>query len=539
MPGEPARHCWRADAGTDALPWLADHRVHGNTVLPGAAHCGMALAAACEVFGAAPHEVEVTDVHFEQLLRLDRHTELSTVVTMTAPDRAHCEILARGEDGGWERQADAVLHRLTVRPEARTRSVDALRMRHPLPLDPAEFYGSLRRRGLEHGPAFTGITELRSVRHHDSYVAGVALPPAASDPAPGLPVHPVLLDLCAQLAVAPLMHEDDQALVLPVGMQAVRVLGDPATAAYGHAHISENARDAVVANVRLLDEGGTVVLAAHGIRFVRRAVRDTRPPTTGCWRSAGSGRPGPPRTAAAHRELAARGRGGRRRPGAGRRAAHPLRPYERLGPAAGRHRSRHLPRHPHRAARRRPRTAARRGAGVREPGRRGAGRAVLRRTRRLLGAVQAVTGTTAAPRLCVVTRGARNVEPGDTVDVGQSALRGLVRVAALEHPELRPALIDADPRHADPTEVALELLADADDDEVALRAGGRWVARLRPAPQAAPRAGPPRPAPCGTAWTASGCAPAGWATCRAWSTRSPGGGRPGRARSRCGSPPPA
>ncbi|MFH9869076.1 SDR family NAD(P)-dependent oxidoreductase [Streptomyces lydicus] len=487
VPGEPARHCWRADAGTDALPWLADHRVHGNAVLPGAAHCGMALAAACEVFGAAPHEVEVTDVHFEQLLRLDRHTELSTVVTMTAPDRAHCEILARGEDGGWERQADAVLHRLTVRPEARTRSVDALRMRHPLPLDPAEFYGSLRRRGLEHGPAFTGITELRSVRHHDSYVAGVALPPAASDPAPGLPVHPVLLDLCAQLAVAPLMHEDDQALVLPVGMQAVRVLGDPATAAYGHAHISENAPDAVVANVRLLDEGGTVVLAANGIRFARRAVRDT--PAADDWlleigwqRAArptpdGGGTPGS-WLLVGEADGAARVLAAALRTRCARTSVWDL-PLDDTGLDTFRDT-----------------LTERLAAGLEPPrgvvlvcGSPGGGEPAeqsLRRTRRLLGAVQAVTGTTAAPRLCVVTRGARNVEPGDTVDVGQSALRGLVRVAALEHPELRPALIDADPRHADPTEVALELLADADDDEVALRAGGRWVARLRPAPQAAP-----------------------------------------------------
>ncbi|MFE1765226.1 SDR family NAD(P)-dependent oxidoreductase [Streptomyces angustmyceticus] len=479
FPGEPARHCWRADAGTDALPWLADHRVHGNAVLPGAAHCGLALAAACEVFGAAPHEVEVTEVHFTQLLRLGADTEISTAVTMTAPDRAHCEILARNEQGDWEVQADAVLHRLSVRPDLRPRSVDAMSLRHPLPLDPAALYESLRRRGLEHGPAFTGVLDLHAGRHNDSFWARVAVPPGASTPPPGLPVHPVLLDLCAQLAVAPLVNEEDPALVLPVGMQAVRVLADPATAVYCHAHVSEITAEAIVANVRLLDDSGAVVLLVNGLRFARRVKRDTPEVDDWlldiAWRSAPRAAPDGGRApgswvvvgeadgsaqalAAALRSRCARtvvwdrplddtSLGGFRDALTGRLAA-----------------TLETPR-----------------AVVLVCGRAQGGEPTVQslwRTRRLLGAVQAIAATSSSPRLYVVTRGARGVLPSDEVDLGQTAVRGLLRVAALEHPEIRPVLVDADPHDADPEEVALELLADADDDEVALRADGRHVARL-------------------------------------------------------------
>ncbi|MCK7621743.1 type I polyketide synthase [Streptomyces sp. RS10V-4] len=489
VPGAPVRHCWRADGGTDALPWLADHRVHGSPVMPGAAYCGIALAAATEVFGAAPHEVDVTDVHFEQLLRLGRHTDLSTVVTMAAPDRAHCQILTRDAEGDWERQADAVLHRLTVRPDTRPRPIEALLVRHPVRLDPADLYRNLRGRGLEHGPAFTGITELRTERHHGSYFARITVPARANDPAPGLPVHPVLLDLCAQLAVAPLMHQDDTAPVLPVAVQAVRVLGDPARAEYCHAHISQNAPGGVVAHVRLLDGSGAVVAAVHGLRFVRRAVRSTtaapdwlleigwrrsdRSPAEdgrapGSWFLVGEADGSARILAAALRSRCARTSVWDRplddtpletlRDSLGERLAAGLEPPRAVVLVCGR------------------RSAA-------EP----AGDA-LRRTRRLLAAVQAVAAGPAAPRLYVLTQGARNVLPDDTVDLGQSPLRGLVRVAALEHPDLRPALVDADPRTADPADVAGELLADTEDDEVALRAGERWVARLRPAPT-----GPDRP----------------------------------------------
>ncbi|UKY53195.1 type I polyketide synthase [Streptomyces inhibens] len=479
VPGEPTRHCWHADTGTDALPWLADHRVHGNPVFPGAAHCGLALMAGCEVFGVAPHEVEVTDIHFEQLLRLERQTEISTVVTMTAPDRAHCEILARDEEGAWERQADAVLHRLSVRPEHRQRSVDAMSLRHPLPLDPADLYQSLRRRGLEHGPAFTGVTQLHTTRHHDSFWAEVGVPSEADTPAPGLPVHPVLLDICAQLAVATLMDQEDQGLVLPVGMQALRVIGDPLSAAYCHAHVSEVTPEAVVANVRLLDDSGAVVLVVNGLRFARRAVRGA--PAVDDWLLEVGWRSAPRATpdgghAPGSWVIVGEADGSARALASALRARcartvvwdppledTPLDTFrdsltERLAAALDTPRGVVL---------------VCGGASGGEPTEQS-----LWRTRRLLGAVQAITATNTSPRLYVVTRGARGVVPGDVIDVGQSAVRGLVRVGALEHPELRPVLVDADPHDADPEEVALELLADADDDEVALRAGGRHVARL-------------------------------------------------------------
>jgi NADPH:quinone reductase-like Zn-dependent oxidoreductase len=99
-------------------------------------------------------------------------------------------------------------------------------------------------------------------------------------------------------------------------------------------------------------------------------------------------------------------------------------------------------------------------------------------------------------RLYAVTRGARQARPGDVADPAQGALRGVVRVLALEHPELRATLIDADPS-ADPDaglrELARELLTDQGDgtegiegiqDEVALRGRERLVARLEQAPLA-------------------------------------------------------
>ncbi len=72
--GDPVRHTWVGDTGLAALPFLADHRVHDEAVLPGAAFHALALSAACTVFGAPADEVRVEDLTFRELLRLaDRH----------------------------------------------------------------------------------------------------------------------------------------------------------------------------------------------------------------------------------------------------------------------------------------------------------------------------------------------------------------------------------------------------------------------------------------------------------------------------------
>ncbi|MET8679696.1 type I polyketide synthase [Streptomyces sp. NPDC004647] len=485
IPGVPVRHCWRGEAGTAAQPWLADHRVHGEPVLPGAAYYALALTAACEVFDAAPHEVEVTGITFRELLRLEERTEVSTTVVVLAPDRAECEILARNDDGGWAGRATATLRRLATPPAHPPSVSDAtLALRHPVALDPASLYASLRNRGLEHGPAFAGLTDLHASRHGDSFWARIRLPEAAQAARHSLRIHPVLVDVCAQLVVAELISEPGHGLVLPVEVKAVRIFGDPATAAYCHARISEATEDSIVGHVRLLDEEGRPVMGIVGLRFVRRGGQSSAdvdrwfletgwhstprqegaaPVAPGSWVVIGE--------ADGSAEVLA---GHLRNSGATAEVldipvSAPI--AELTGSFARRPEGRGTPLRGVVLLCAPPRTGG-------EPA-----EEALRRTRRLLGTAQAIaTGHSDPPRLYAVTRSARGVEPGETVNLGQSALRGLVRVLAFEHPEMRATLVDADRAGDALRGVAEELLGAGPEDEIALRGRSRQVARLEYAP---------------------------------------------------------
>ncbi|MEV4383069.1 SDR family NAD(P)-dependent oxidoreductase [Streptosporangium sp. NPDC049644] len=87
-----------------------------------------------------------------------------------------------------------------------------------------------------------------------------------------------------------------------------------------------------------------------------------------------------------------------------------------------------------------------------------------------------------APRLWMVTRGAQAIFHGDEVALDQGALRGLVRTAMYEYPELRPTIVDLDPAllaHGTLAEqIVGEVLAESVEGEIAWRDGERRVALL-------------------------------------------------------------
>jgi hypothetical protein len=97
--------------------------------------------------------------------------------------------------------------------------------------------------------------------------------------------------------------------------------------------------------------------------------------------------------------------------------------------------------------------------------------------------VQALARATGpqAPRLYFVTRGAQQIEPKEPVKgLAQASLVGLARVTACEHPDLRCTLVDLDDAGGETLgcRLALELVANSEEDDVALRGSKRFVRRL-------------------------------------------------------------
>jgi polyketide synthase 2/polyketide synthase 5 len=494
VPGDRLRHSWHGDAGTGVIPWLADHQVHGRSVLPGAMHAALALSTACEAFGAGRASIEIRSLRLHQLFRLGEHAEIKTILTRTGDDSGEWETFGRDEADGWTRLASASVRRVTATEATAGPRVAAAPAVPDILGSPAGLYDGMRCRGIEHGPAFLAITGLDTSGDGQTIWARVELPEAAGPS--GLRVHPVLLDACAQALTTFMVQGPGNGLILPTGVTRMTMPGDPATASYARVRITDVRADGVTGDACLLDTAGRVVFLLEGMELTQSAGDNTVDrwffePT---WSQAPiqAGRQESPSgtwlicaDAAADSQALA----------TALRAAGATTEIECLpgsvGPLddlaatlGGRWAGRPAP-----------------GALVLLPSREVADAnpaAALTHVRRLLGVAQAAIDSWARPpRLYAVTLGAQRAAEGDRMNLADGGIHGVIRVLACEQPGLRATQVDVAPAAAGLAglrvaaldghdsgmrALAGELLGDHPDEEVALRDCGRYLSRLEHAP---------------------------------------------------------
>ena len=267
LPEEPERHVWQGEVGTEALPWLADHQIHGAAALPGAAYCEMALAAARTVLGEAS---EVRDVRFEQMLLLDEETPIGVTATVEAPGVVPF-VVETTQDGERARRASAVLHAVEDWTISRPRTdiadllADASRRRRKATTFGSEF----DLRGIQYGPAFTGLASANTAEGAgDTVLAEVGLPGSIRSQQSAYGVHPALLDACFQSVAAhpSVRNAGNGGLLLPLGVRRLRAYGPARTARYCYTTVTE-CGSGVEADLDVLDEHGTVLLAVRGLQM--------------------------------------------------------------------------------------------------------------------------------------------------------------------------------------------------------------------------------------------------------------------------------
>jgi acyl transferase domain-containing protein len=163
----------------DASPWLAEHRVDGDILFPGAGFVELALRAADE---AGCDQVE--ELILEAPLVLPERGGVPVQVRVDAPEGARRAfgIYTRGD--GWVRHASGFLATGLSTSDDLTQWPPA----GALPIE--DFYGRRVAAGFAYGPTFQGLQA--AYRSGDDVYAEVALPAGTS--ADGWGLHPALLD---------------------------------------------------------------------------------------------------------------------------------------------------------------------------------------------------------------------------------------------------------------------------------------------------------------------------------------------------------
>ncbi len=174
-------------------PWLADHVVAGQVLLPGTAFVELAVRAGDEA--GCPVVEELT---LEAPLVLPGDGAVQIQVTVGGQDRderREMQIFSRlaAGDGPWTRHASGLLAPAGL--DHGPGAAAELAAWPPAGADPVDldgFYDQLAAAGLEYGPAFRGLRA--AWRRGGEMFAEVALPGDAAEDAAGFGLHPALLD---------------------------------------------------------------------------------------------------------------------------------------------------------------------------------------------------------------------------------------------------------------------------------------------------------------------------------------------------------
>ena len=482
---EPERHVWQAEVGTAAQPWLGDHRIRNVAVLPGAAYCEMALAAARAVLGEAS---EVRDIRFEQVLLLDEQTTVGASASLSSPGVVDFTV-ETSQGGEQARQASAVLHAAEdEQPPAHDMST--MLAAHPRCEDGAEVRKRMDQRGVQYGPAFAGLGAVHTGEGATSAVlAEVALPRQIRSQQNAYGVHPALLDACFQSVEA---HPDVQALGegvlgLPLGIRRLRSYRAARTAHYCYTRVTKADTSGVEADLDVLDEDGAVLLTVQGLRlgtaasgsghddrvlaerlltieWRQRELPEVEYADAGTWLLISTTTADVVATTLTD--------------GLKNHGAHCT--------------TMCWPQHAdHTSNREELRNHLRAGGftgvviltgpknGDAEDQSPLLGSEYVQHLVRITRELPELPGE--PPRIYVVTRTAQTVLAGDRPNLEQAGLRGLIRVIGTEHPHLRATQIDVD-EATDAEQLARQLLGESEEDETAWRNGQWYAARLCPTP---------------------------------------------------------
>ncbi|MGH2478934.1 MAG: polyketide synthase dehydratase domain-containing protein, partial [Ktedonobacteraceae bacterium] len=266
-----AHPTWEREVSARLLPYLNDHRIQESVLLPGAAFAEMALAAAREIYGPGIYAVE--ELAFRKALFLPDVSD-PRLQTVLDPQHATIEIYsytptASGE-ARWTLHATARLRQNPHGEGTPRLDLDALRQNCAEEISREDFYQLSQHMGFQYGPAF------QAIQHVDTGV-GIALaqlhiPASVEAELADYAFHPALLDaafqvlLTATRSVEGTSEQSSSTPYLPVGVDCIRIFGQPVPQMQAFARLIKADNRLVVGSVQVVDTEGYLLAEIQGFR---------------------------------------------------------------------------------------------------------------------------------------------------------------------------------------------------------------------------------------------------------------------------------
>ncbi|WP_135467545.1 type I polyketide synthase [Crenalkalicoccus roseus] len=249
---------WTRHLDTAQEPWLADHRLAGEPVLPAAAMLEMALAAAALRHPEAP-ALEVAEFAVPHALPLEEGVTRELRCELDESGRFTLRSRRRLSDEPWTLHAEGRAGPLPRLPPAAPPPSGGSRM------DGAALRALAAGAGLGYGPAFAAVASVALDPAAGTARAALDLPEAAP-PDAGFLLHPARLDGALQGLVGLLAEEaaEPGTGLVPVRFARLALRRDAAPATGAAIRIAARGTRSVAADLVLHDAAGAPVAVLEG-----------------------------------------------------------------------------------------------------------------------------------------------------------------------------------------------------------------------------------------------------------------------------------
>ena len=260
---------WESSINGWMLPFLNHHCIHGQVILPGTAYLEIAL----DLY-RSQGEAGFPILENMQLYKAAFLTSKKNLLVRTTYDpeemtyHIHCKDESR--ETKWHLHASGTLLP-TQNQKTRKLSLTEIRRRLSHSLSKEQCYRKFLRSGIEYGPEFQGVEEI--YRGRGEILAKIRIPAQLRPDLQKHMFHPAVLDACFQPVIAaPDLKRE--LTYLPVALHRFSMFASPTPSMWSHITYIKSGANKLRMDVNIMDQHGNLIAEAHdvslqGVRHVR------------------------------------------------------------------------------------------------------------------------------------------------------------------------------------------------------------------------------------------------------------------------------
>ncbi len=259
--------------GLASHPYLADHKVYDQVIVPGAAYLAI-MASASELMGWS--SCRISDVYFLAPLTLAEGAGRSLQAVLSPEEvgadrpghRFAFQIVVPPSNGDEEEALRLASGKIEPgsTPWPSKFDLTELQKRCSTVVTPDELFEAAGSAGVTLGPRFRWVDKVWTGQ--SEALAQLSVPEEIGD-LTGYRIHPVLLDSCFQIAGATLMDEPASETLLPFSVKSIEIQSpSKGNAWWCHAVRTGD----TIWDIRLFDAGGALIAALDGFEMRKAPV---------------------------------------------------------------------------------------------------------------------------------------------------------------------------------------------------------------------------------------------------------------------------